>query len=123
MIDRKANEKMEKHLIQTETNAFVSKLNMSDEQKEMFMEALEERKGLKSFSSKTIQDHLLKARKEVSNGIDEEAKKLTNDKNIASTHSTGNGDASGKTGTASPDDIKKRNSEYNKKFLKSQGIL
>lgn len=66
MIERKANEKFEQHLINTETNAFIAKLNMNAEKKEEFMEALDERRGLKTFSAKTIQDHLLKARKEVS---------------------------------------------------------
>lgn len=87
MIERKANEKFEQHLINTETTAFIAKLNMSPEKKEEFMEALDERRGLKTFSSKTIQDHLLKAWKEVSN-LDEEAKKLEKDKKVAETHSS-----------------------------------
>ena len=70
VLERKADKivqkKLEAKTIEDKTNSFVSKLQMTEEEKKNFLEAFEERKELKSFKIDDIDKHLEKAYKEIS---------------------------------------------------------
>ena len=75
-------------VVEQSTSSFISKLNMSDDEKTRFLDALEERKQLKSFKISDLDRHLEKAYKEVNDNTDA-LSKLKSQEAIARAMETG----------------------------------
>lgn len=115
--EKKAQKILEQRTIQDKTNAFIDKLKMSEEEKEQFLEAFDERKQLKSFKLEDLEKHLEKAYKEIAD--DEAIKKLRQTEMIWKSISMQEWNKWGN----SPKKVSDRNSEWNKNFLKERWIL
>lgn len=93
IIEKKISQEAEKRIrdkqISDKTNEFIAKLEMSDDEKEKFLEAFEERKGLKSFSIETLDKNLEKAYREISD--ESSISKLKANETIAKAMATGDG--------------------------------
>lgn len=120
--NQKAQAKIEAKTIENATTAFVEKVKMTSEQKAAFLEAFEDRKTMRSFSVDKIDEHLLKAWKEVAPS-DETIKKLEQEQENAKTLATGTGKQSTTKSPTSQEDRIQKDIEYNKKLLKENGIL
>lgn len=110
----------ETQLVQTEKDAFIKKLKMSDEEKKSFEEAFEERKELKSFKASDTQKHLEKAYREIAN--EEQIKELKKQEIIANSMATTGWKWWKEAKTQKQNNLDK-NSDYNKNFLKERWIL
>ena len=69
-FELEAQKMAEEKLVDNSTEAFIEKLQMADKEKKDFLEALEERKQLKSFKANDIEKHLEKAYREISDNVE-----------------------------------------------------
>ena len=83
-IKKEAEKIAQNNLIESQKKDFISKLKMTDEEKESFEEAFEELKQLKSFTTKDLTKQFEKAYR-LSNDNEEALQKLKNQETIAKT--------------------------------------
>lgn len=88
-ISQEADKRIREKLVNEKVGEFVKKLEMSEDEKEKFMEAFDERKSLKSFNVDDIERHLEKAYREISD--ESSIAKLKQTETIARTLATGDG--------------------------------
>jgi len=92
-IKKEAEKIAQNNLIESQKKEFISKLKMTDEEKESFEEAFEELKQLKSFTTKDLTKQFEKAYR-LSNDNEEALQKLKNQETIAKTMWTWEGKTS-----------------------------
>jgi len=92
-IKKEAEKIAQNNLIESQKKEFISKLKMTDEEKESFEEAFEELKQLKSFTTKDLTKQFEKAYR-LSNDNEEALQKLKNQETIAKTMWTWEGKSS-----------------------------
>ncbi len=121
MVEKQANQMAETKLISEKKKEFITKLKMTDEEVTDFEEAFIERTQLKSFKLSNLDKHFEKAFRDVSDNT-ENLKEMKKQEAIANAQATWNGKG-WKQVTSEKETIAKKNSNYNKNFLKERWII
>ena len=121
MVQKQAKEIAETKLISEKKADFIKRLKMTDEEVEEFEEAFKERTELKTFSVNNLEKHFEKAYRDVNDNT-EALKEMKKQEAIANTMATWDNKGWVKA-TTQKETNQKKNSDYNKNFLKERWIL
>lgn len=121
LVEKKTQERVETKLIEDTKSMFIEKLKITGEELTKFEDAFSERKELKSFKADDTQKHLEKAYRDISDN-DEALKELKKQEAIANSMATSTWKG-GKESQWRKQTAVKKNSEYNRNFLKERWIL
>jgi len=121
MVEKQAKQMANTKLISDKKAEFITKLKMTDEEVKDFDEAFNERTQLKSFKISNLDKHFEKAYRDVNDNT-ESWKEMKKQEAIANAQASW--DSKGwKQVTNQKESTLKKNSDYNKNFLKEQWIL
>jgi len=121
MVQKEAKIMADTKLISEQKAEFITKLKMTDEEVKDFDEAFNERIQLKSFKLSNLDKHFEKAYRDVNDNT-ESLKEMKKQQAIAEAQASWDGKG-WKQVTGQKESTLKKNSNYNKSFLKEQWIL
>jgi len=121
MVQKEAKIMADTKLISEQKAEFITKLKMTDEEVKDFDEAFNERIQLKSFKLSNLDKHFEKAYRDVNDNT-ESLKEMKRQQAIAEAQASWDGKG-WKQVTSQRESTLKKNSNYNKNFLKEQWIL